>query len=327
MSTATRRGLLDSAAAGVLLPALARGGALAGAATPPPLPPTAPRATQAVVRRGRAIAVTPHGDTILVAHDQRRTVAIRGPRGRSVLLDVGGQPLDVAVAPDGRLAAVTCAAWDGPGLVLVDLRSGTVRGRVDVGPAPFAAVFTPDGRRILVSGGEQQGTVHILSARRMRVLASQPVGLNPRGIAVGPAGGPAWIALNGDSRIVGVDPRSGRVTRELASARLPDRLALSPGASRLLLTHGGRSTDHVSELDLRTGRSRRRTAGPLPSAVAWTRRGRRLVALGGAGELVVLGARGVRRLPVSGAPRGLAVAGSRAWTVDGLSGDVDRVRV
>jgi hypothetical protein len=72
----------------------------------------------------------------------------------------------------------------------------------------------------------------------------------------------------------------------------------------------------------------RRPAGRLPSAVAWSRRGERLATVGGAGEIVVLGRAGERaRHPVGGSPRGLAVAGRRAWTVDSLTGTVSEVRL
>lgn len=325
MSSVTRRSLLGGAAAGLALPALTRATAIAEAAD---LPASAPHAKRTIVRRGRAIAVSRRGDRLVVAHDQRRTIGIvtRGARGR--IVDVGGQPLDIAIAPSGRLAAVTTAAWDEPGLALVDLRTGSVR-RLSVGPAPCRTAFTPDGRLLLVSGGEQEGTVHVVDVHRRAVLAVTQVGLAPRSIVTGTrAGDRAWVALNGEARVVGIDPRSGRVRRTLHVPGQPDRLALAPDGRRLLVTHGGRRADGVSELHTGTGVLVRRAAGPLPSGVGWTRDGRRLVALGGgAGVVLLRPGRTPRRLPVSGAPRGLAIAGNRAWTVDGLTGDIDLVRL
>jgi hypothetical protein len=87
--------------------------------------------------------------------------------------------------------------------------------------------------------------------------------------------------------------------------------------------------EHVTEIDVASRRQTRHRAGRLPSAVAWTPRGARLVTLGGAGEIAVLrsGGRRPRRHRVGGAPRGIAVAGNRAWTVDALTGTVATVRV
>jgi len=321
MSTATRRGFVAGALASVAAPALARAQA-SGAA----IAPAKPLASRPPVRRGRAIAVSPKGDRVVVAHDRLRTIAITG-KGRVTLVDVGGQPVNVAVAPGGRLVAVTTGFWDEkPGLAVVDVVAGTVRTRIDVGPAPFDVAFTRDGERIVVSGGEQEGTIHVIDADRLAIVASAPIGLVPRGVAVGPAADRAWVALNGLDRVVEVDLRSARVRRSFHTAPLPDRVAASPDGRRLLVTHGG--DESVTEIDRRTGRSVRRRAGHQPSAVAWTATGRRLVALGGSGEIVVLRpGRAPRAVKTGGAPRGLAVAGRRAFTVDALTGKVARVTV
>lgn len=319
MSPATRRGFFTGALASVTLPAVA----VAGDAAPAgPL-----QARQETVRRGRAIAVAPNGRRVVVAHDQRRTLAITVPgRTASRLVDVGGQPLEVAVSPDGRLAAVTTAFWDEPGLAIVDMRSGALLTRVEVGPAPYGVAFA--GERLVVTGGEQEGTVHVLDAGRFRVLAQVPIGTVPRGVAPDPAGETAWVALCGFDQVVSVDLRTGRVRRTLDTPRLPDRVAISPDGRRLLVAHGGMQAEQVSEVDVASRRLRSHRVGRLPSAVAWTRRGSRLVTLGGAGEIVVLRSGGRRRRHrVGGSPRGLAVAGNRAWTVDALTGAVRRVQL
>lgn len=307
----TRRTLLAGAAAGSVLrvgPALAD----------EPIAPN--RAAQKPVLRGRAIAVTAFGRRVVVAHERRRTISIVSA-GQTQIVDVGGQPLEVAVS--GRLAAVTTAFWDEPGLALVDLHKGTVLRRIAVGPAPSHVAFTPDGTRLIVTGGEQEGTAHVLDARTFKVLARTNIGTVPRGIAA--MADTAWVAENGARYVFSIDTRTGRVRRKIRVPWLPDRVALSPDGKRLLVSHGGTHSARVSVVNLHTGRVVRHDAGRLPSGVAWTRRGRALVALGGAGAIVVLGQH--RSHPVGGAPRGLVVAGGRAWTVDALTGRVAKVRV
>jgi DNA-binding beta-propeller fold protein YncE len=319
-AAATRRGFIAGALASAAVPAVARAQAPAPAGLTP--------ARRQIVRRGRAIAAGRNGRRLVVAHDRRHTVALITPaRNRSRLVDVGGQPLEVAVSPDSRLAAVTTAFWDEPALVIVDLIKGAVRTRVDVGPAPFGVVFTHDGKRLVVSGGEQEGTVHVLDTRRLAVSARAPIGTVPRALAAAPDGRTAWVALNGMARVARVDLRTGRTTRTLHTAALPDRIAISPDGRRLLVSHGGPDAEYVSEIVLASGRVHRHRTGHLPSGVGWTARGRRLVLLGGTGELVVLGRGGSRRRRrVGGEPRGLAVAGERVWTVDGVTGAVQGVR-
>lgn len=321
MST-TRRGFLAGALAGGAVPA-----SVARAAAPVAAGPL--QAQGEILRRGRAIAVAPDGRRLVVAHDQRRSIAISVPgRDGARLVDVGGQPLAVAVSPDGRLAAVTTAFWDEPGLAVVALETGDLLTRVAVGPAPCDVAFAAGGERVVVSGGEQEGTVHVLDAKDFRVVAQRPLGTVPRGVAPDPTGQAAWIALCGLDRVVRVDLQNGRVRRELRTPPLPERVAVSPDGRRLLVSHAGTEGERVSDIDLAAGGVTRHRAGRLPSAVAWARRGRRLVALGGAGEIVALGRAGARTThAVGGAPRGLAVAGHRAWTVDALSGAVSQVRV
>jgi DNA-binding beta-propeller fold protein YncE len=203
------------------------------------------------------------------------------------------------------------------------MRTAAVVKRIDVGPAPFGVAFSSDGSRIVVSGGEQEGAVWIVDARRLEVRAQRAVGICPRTVAVVPGEDAVWVTLNGADSVVRLSTRSGRITRSLDTPALPDRVAVSPDGRALLVSHGGRDARHISELDVQSRRLRRHRAGRLPSGVGWTRSGRKVVALGGSGQIVVLGG---KRHTVGGAPRGLAVRGNRAWTVDALTGAVAEVR-
>lgn len=284
-----------------------------------------PLARRRKVRRGRAIAVAPDGRRFVVAHAQARTIAIVERRGSNIL-EVGGQPLEVAISPDGRQAAVTTASWDEPGLAIIDLRKGTVRKRVDAGRAPFGVAFADGGRRLIVSGGDQEGEVRVFDAKDLELLRKEPVGISPGAPATDHDGTSAWVALAGADKVARIGVESGKLEQLLEVPATPDRLAVSPDGRRLLVSHAGLDADHVSELDLDSGKVRRHRAGRLPSAVAWTRRGRRLIALGGSGDVLEISKGGGRkRHRVAGSPRGLAVAGEKAWSIDALTGKIERV--
>lgn len=314
----TRRGFLAGAvASGVAGPTLA------DAQTPMPMAPG--RNEQKLIRRGRAIAVAPKGGRVVVAHDGRRTIAIAGG-GRRRIVDVGGRPVEVAVSPDGKRAAATTGFWDEPGLALVGLTGGKPR-RIAAGPAPFGVGFSPDGSRLAVSGGEQEGALQIFDSRTLRLLNTVELGVCPRALAL-TRGGDAWVALNGSNEVVRVDLDGARITRTIRMSALPDRIAVSADGKRLLVSHGGHKATRVSEIEILGGRQTQRPAGAMPSGVAWGPRGTRLVALGGTGEILAISAGGRRRLHgVGGSPRGLAVAGRRAWTVDALSGAIRSVKL
>lgn len=316
--TLTRRQALAGAAAGAA-PVVLRG-PLALDAAAAAAPHSGPRSSAPPVLRGRALAVAAGGRRVVVAHDGRRSV---GVGGLPAAVDVGGQPLDVALRRDGSLAAVTTAGWDEPGLALVDPVAGRTLARLDVGPAPGAVGFTPGGATVVVAGGGQEGSLTVVDAARRVVLRTLAVGRAPRGLALAPDGRTAYVALQADDRVRQVDLRTGRVVRAIGPGPLPDRLALDVRGRRLLVTHAGRGAS-VTEVDLVTRRARDRPAGHLPSAVAWTRDGRPLVALGGDAHVVDL--RRGRRLDGGPAPRGLAVIGRRFWTVSALTGAVTRGR-
>lgn len=292
---ATRRGLVGGALAAA--PLLRAAAAKAEASKIVPV-------KQRIVRRGRAVAVSADGRRIVVAHDQRPTIAI----GRKVV-DVGGQPVAVAVSADDARVAVATASWEKQPEVL--LVGGPRR---KLGPAPRDLVFAGD--RLVVIGGEQEGTLHVLDAASLRTVHRVAVGRVPRGLAV--HGDRAFVSLEADDRVAVVDLGRGRVVRTLKVPALPNLLAASPDGRRLLLTHGGRDT-RVTEVDLKTGRRRRLATGRAPSAVAFTASGKRLVALGGEDAVLVLGRKAVRRA-VAPAPRALAVAGRRFWTVSAVYG-------
>jgi DNA-binding beta-propeller fold protein YncE len=314
----TRRGFLGGAAAAALgAPALTGSEAQAAAGLVP--------AKRRTVRRGRAIAVAPRSGTIVVAHAARRTIGVRS-HGKTRQVDVGGEPLEVAISPDGRLAAVTTAFWDEPGLALVHLAGRPQVVRVEVGDAPCGVAFTRDGARVLVSGGDEAGEVFSVDVRRRRVVARHGLPGCPRSIAVTGADR-AWVALNSRARLALVDAKTARTLRTVRVPALPDRLAVSADGKRALVSHGGRDATRVTDVDLAKGRLRRHRAGRLPSGVGWSGE-RMVVALGGAGKIVVISRGGrVARHAVGGAPRGLAVVRRTAWTVDALSGKVGRVRL
>lgn len=284
-----------------------------------------PLARRKKVRRGRAIAVAPDGRRFVLAHAQARTIAIV-ERHKSKIVDVGGQPLEVAISADGRQAAVTTASWDNPGLAIIDLRKASLHKRVDAGRAPFGVVFADKGRRLLVSGGDEDGEVRVFDPDSLELLAHGGVGVSPVGLVSAPDGESAWVALAGAGKVARIGLDNGKVERIFKVPAVPDRLAISPDGRRLLISHAALDSDHVSELDLKSGHVKLHRAGRLPSAVAWTRRGRRLVALGGSGEVLEISKGGKRRHHhVGGSPRGLAIAGEKAWSVDALSGKIERV--
>jgi len=281
-----------------------------------------------VVHRGRAIAVTSDGRLLVIAEAARRELTLidrRTQRKQSIALP--GQPLEVAIAHGNRIAAVSTAFWDKPGVTIVPLGGSGKPVTVDAGKAPCGVAFTPDGRHLLVSGGEQSGELGIHKGPDFKQAKTVSLGRVPRGLVATPDGKAAWVAVQGEDAVLRVDLRSGKVTRRIATAALPDRLAISRDGRRLLISHGGHDVHTITELDTRSGKAHKLDAAGRVNAVAFGRAGRRLATLTENGVVVAISAGGKRtRTRTVTGPRGLAVAGGHAFTVSSITGAPGRVR-
>lgn len=325
----TRRGFVGGlatgaaaqVAAGPLLTGIARAQPSA-ACTPTPRPV-----------RTSSLAVAPDGRTVWTADAAGTTITSHRTRdlqrGRSI--DVGGAPLDLVITPDGRIALVLTAAYDRPGVAIVDLRSGQTD-HVDVGPEPYAITLSPDGRRAYVSGGGQHGTLTRIDHVTGKVHEPIELGAYVRGMALYANGTRALVAVGGESAVAVVDVKHARVLRRIATPQFPTRLAVAPDGRRALVTHNGFGARQVTPLDLSAGRARTPvTTGEDPAGVAFSRGGTvAMVANSGAGTVSVLRTstwRHRRRVNVKGSPRHVAVVGRRGIAGDGASGRLTTIRL
>ena len=89
-------------------------------------------------------------------------------------------PHEVAVSPDGRLALTSeygPNASPGRHVILIDVMSASVVGRIDLGPnsRPHSALFLPDGRRA-VATMQDSDELAVLDLEAMSVIRTYPTG-------------------------------------------------------------------------------------------------------------------------------------------------------
>jgi YVTN family beta-propeller protein len=181
-----------------------------------------------------------------------------------------GSPVETAFTPDGRYAWVsnysmfgkgygpegldTCTKGDGtsPSTVFrVDTRSFTIDRVVAVGSVPKYVAITPDGKRVLVTNW-CSWDLSIIDAASGTVTARVPLGGKyPRGIAVSPDSGTAYVALMGSDRVVRVDLGARTVHPYAQTGDGPRHIVESPDGKFLYVTNNGDGT--VSKLDRATG--------------------------------------------------------------------------
>ncbi|MDY3554661.1 alkaline phosphatase family protein [Gemmata sp. JC717] len=82
------------------------------------------------------------------------------PAGRHI--ETGDFPVNVALHPTGEFAAVLCAGYGPHEIVIVDLNPERTRvlSRVQVHQAFYGLTWSPDGKQVFASGGEDE-TVHV----------------------------------------------------------------------------------------------------------------------------------------------------------------------
>ncbi len=206
------------------------------------------------VRRRIAVGAEPAGvgfagsDRLVVANGGSQDISLVSAEGAApeLRLAAGREPYAVAVTPDGGAAAVVSRMVDTdlPGrlphseVTFLDPLAGRVLRRVSVPSAHLAedAVFTPDGRYLLVPALRTRNLLPIVQVARGWVVSSVLVVIDretgrpallplnhpnttfpdPVGVAVDPEGRWAWVSSSGSDRVARLDlPKLLAVAAEL----------------------------------------------------------------------------------------------------------------
>jgi YVTN family beta-propeller protein len=229
----------------------------------------------------------------------------RLPTGRTldpagVSYDLGSMPLAMALSPEKDRVVALLNGWREQGIQVVDRASGRVLQKIPLPAVFLGIVFSPDGRSLYVSGGNQDVIYRFDWRGRAAkladsiVLAVKPEAKDgtryPAGIAISPDGRTLYAAENlGDSLAV-VDLAGRRVVQRLGTERYPYGVAVAPDGTVYASAWGGWTVSVFSSRANGTldGGSRVRV-GRHPSAIALNQSGSRLfVASGSTDKITVL---------------------------------------
>jgi DNA-binding beta-propeller fold protein YncE len=251
--------------------------------------------------QGTSRAAAPAAD---LAYDGTRlsTGQRLDPEGAQV--DVGNFPLTMVLSPDGRHAALLLSGWATQGLQLVDRATGRVTQTLEQPAAFLGLAWSPDGRTIYASGGNQDVVYRyawdgaraalrdsLMLAEADTASAPNPLAPGetrryrqvgkryPAGLALSPDGRTLYVAENlGDSLAV-VDLASGRVRQRFPMERYPYGVVAASDGSVYASAWGG----HTVSVFEPAGGGMLRAAGAIqvgrhPSALLLSRDGSRLFA-------------------------------------------------
>jgi len=164
------------------------------------------------------IAIALRGTLLVTSRDSNQLLAVDEATGKIRAVDVGRNPVGVAVTPDGSQAYVS---HDTEATVeVIDLTADPfhVARRIKVKAAGGSAVTAgPDGKYVYVAHCCANSSVTVISVESMSVtceLSLAPEGLDPARILFSPGGDEAFVLNSGSMNISIFHPPCGKPVTE-----------------------------------------------------------------------------------------------------------------
>lgn len=198
-----------------------------------------------------ALIATPvAAQTLLVGNKGEDTLGFHDlATGRELArVPTGPKPHEIAVSPDGRLAAVV--SYGGHTIDLFDVRSRKRVRMLELLPdaAPHGLVWLKDGR--LVASTEEPGALVVVNTAN-NVVARVPTGARrSHMVAVAPAANRAYVANIDSGTVSVIDLGAMRKIADLAVGGKPEGIALGLGGRQLWV--GDNSAGRVRAYDTAT---------------------------------------------------------------------------
>ncbi len=217
--------------------------------------------------------------------------------------DLGSMPLAMALSPEKDRIVVLLNGWRQQGIQVVERSSGRVLQTIPLPAVFLGVVFSPDGRSLYVSGGDQDvvyrfdwrsGAATLVDSIPLAVKEKGKDGTRyPAGIALSLDGRTLYVAENLADSVAIVDLTSRRVVQRLATERYPYGVVVGPNGTVYASAWGGWT---VSIFPVRGNgtldEGTRARVGRHPSALALNPSGSRLfVASGSTDKVSVLDTR------------------------------------
>jgi len=150
---------------------------------------------------------------------------------------LGNFPLAIAVAPEGNRAVVLLSGWREHGIEVIDLKSGEVVQKIAQPAAFIGLAFSPDGKSLYASGGNEDTIVRYrwidgkaVPDGEIHLAAKKPDTPGTRyaaGIAPSRDGRFLYVAENLGDALAVVDLATGKVIQRMRTDRYPYGVAVA----------------------------------------------------------------------------------------------------
>ena len=215
---------------------------------------------------------------------------------------VGSMPLSMILSPDGRQLVVLLNGYREQGVQVVDRSTGKVLQMLPQAAAFLGLAFSPDGRTLYASGGNQDVVYRYAWADGRATLSDSIIiepkapGKNakryPAGLALSPDGSRLYVAENLTDSLAVVDVASARVVQRVGVERYPYGVVVDAAGTVYVSSWGGSTVSTFRPKDGDLAAAGRMNAGRHPSAILLNRDGSRLfVASGSTDRIAVLDTR------------------------------------
>jgi len=174
------------------------------------------------------------------------TVTVINVQTKAVIatINVGNNPVGLAVTPDGKFVYVTNSAGDSVSVIATVTNTVIATPALAVGAGPDAVAITPDGISAYVTN-YSNGTVSVITVATNVVAATLAVGAHPDAIVITPDGLFAYIGNSTDNSISVIATATNTVIATVilptfsASRPAPGALAITPDGAYVYIEAGG----------------------------------------------------------------------------------------
>jgi YVTN family beta-propeller protein len=245
---------------------------------------------------------SPQVETTVVSQDaaggdRLPTGARLDPAGVSYQL--GPLPLAMALSPDKSRVVVLLNGWREQGIQVVERTSGRVLQKVTL-PAVFLGMtFSPDGKSLYVSGGNEDviyrfdwanGTATLKDSIAVAPKVAGRSGIRyPGGVAISRDGRTLYVAENLSDSLAVVDLSTRRIVQRLSTEKYPyGVVAGSDGTVYVSAWNGWTVSAFPTQSDGTLGQGTRIRVGRHPSAMLLNADGSRLFVASGSTDAIAV---------------------------------------
>ncbi len=212
--------------------------------------------------------------------------------------DVGSMPLAMVLSPDGAHAVLLLNGWREQGVQVVERSTGRVVQTLEQPAAFLGLAFSPDGRRLYASGGNQDvvyrygwanGRATLEDSLVLAAKAPRANGTSyPAGLAPSPDGRFLYVAENLADSLAVIELATGKVIQRFATERYPYGVVVAPDGAVYVSAWGGSTVSVFRPAAAGLTDDGRIRVGRHPSALLLNRDGSRLFAASGSTDRVAV---------------------------------------